>query len=267
MVLTHLKPESYATWKEYYWSYQNKLAELHYIPLFQKWGISMAGKKVLDVGCGDGGFTAGIAEAGAICTGVEIRDFGWERTHPNLRFVQQDIFADNAQLVLGDDYDIIILRDVIEHISLENKSQFMAALRKFTSNKGIILMTFPPFYSPFGLHQQTFLKSILKKVPYLGWIPGSILDMLLSMLGESDKARADVKEIRECRMTLRRFKKMVGQLDYNIDEEKYYLVRPSHELRYGWKLRESRLGGIPLIREVFILGSVFKLSIAQDGPV
>ena len=72
MAITHLKPESYPTWKEYYWTYQNKLAELHYLPLFEAWGVPMTGKKVLDVGCGDGGFTAALAEAGAISTGVEM---------------------------------------------------------------------------------------------------------------------------------------------------------------------------------------------------
>lgn len=264
MAMIHLKPESYPTWKEYYWTYQNKLAELYYIPLFAEWGISLEGKKVLDVGCGDGGFTAAFADAGAICTGVEVRDFGWEHTHANLRFIQQDILSDEAQSVLGHDYDIIILRDVIEHISLTSKHQFMATLKQFTSSDGIILITFPPFYSPFGLHQQTFLKSFLKKLPYLGWIPGLILDALLKIVGESDKARADVKEIRECRMTLRGFKRMVKKLNYPIENEKYYLIRPSHELRYGWKLRESRLARIPLLREMFILGSVFKLSMPQD---
>ena len=264
MAFTHLKPESYPTWKKYYWTYQNKLAELHYIPLFAQWGVPMMGKKVLDVGCGDGGFTAAMAEAGATCTGVEVRDFGWENTDTNLRFIQQDILADDALSVLGDNYDIIILRDVIEHIPLESKHQFMAVLRKFISGEGIILMTFPPFYSPFGLHQQTFLKSILKKLPYLGWIPASILDILLKMLGESDQARANVKEIRGCRMTLRNYKKMVRQLNYSIDNEKYYLIRPSHELRYGWKLRESWFARIPILREIFILGSVFQLSVSQD---
>ncbi len=262
--MTHLKPESYPDWKAYYWDYQYKLAELHYIPLFAQWGVSLKGKKVLDVGCGDGGFTAALAKAGADCTGVEVRDFGWDNSLDNLRFIQQDILAENALSVLGDDYDVILLRDVIEHIPLKIKYDFMTALQKFASSEGIILMTFPPFYSPFGLHQQTFLKSFLKKLPYLSWIPGSILDFLLKLVGESDKARADVQEIRACRMTLRSFKKMTKHLGYPIENEKYYLIRPSHELRYGWKLRESRLANIPVLREIFILGSAFKLSVSQD---
>ncbi len=264
MATMHLKPESFPSWQAYYWNYQNKLAELYYIPLFAEWGVPINGKKVLDVGCGDGGFTAALAEAGADCTGVEVRDFGWKSTSHNLRFIQQDILADDAASKLGDDYDIIILRDVIEHIPLTIKYEFMEVLKKFTSSQSVILMTFPPFYSPFGLHQQTFLSSFLKKVPYLGWVPGSLLDGLLKIMGESDKALADVKEIRECRMTIRHYRGMIAKLQYIVDREKHYLIRPSHELRYGWKLRESRLTRVPILREIFILGSVFKLTLPQD---
>ena len=261
MSTTHLKPEDFASWQEYYTTYQYKLAELHYIPLFKDWGVNVKGKKVLDVGCGDGGFTTAIADAGAKCTGVEVRDFGWNSENPNLRFIQQDILAEEAAEKIGNDYDIIILRDVIEHIDLKVKHEFMLALQKFTTSSGILLMTFPPFYSPFGLHQQTFLSSFLRKVPYLGWIPGPILHLLISLLGESEKARADVREIRDCRMTIGRFKRMLKRLEYSIDKEKYFLIRPSHELRYGWPLRESRLSRFPILREIFILGTVFKLSL------
>lgn len=260
MSTTHLKPEDFASWQEYYSTYQYKLAELHYIPLFREWGVEVAGKKVLDVGCGDGGFTTAIADAGADCTGVEVRDFGWKTDRPDLRFIQQDILAADAGEKVGNDYDIIILRDVIEHIDLKVKHDFMLALKKFTSSSGIIFMTFPPFYSPFGLHQQTFLRSFLKKMPYLGWIPGPILNLSLKALGESEKARADVKEIRECRMTIGRFKRMVRRLQFSIQNEKYFFIRPSHELRYGWPLKESNLSRVPILKEILILGTVFKLS-------
>lgn len=263
MTPTHLKPESFASWQEYYWTYQNLLAERYYIPLFESWGVTMKNKKILDVGCGDGGFTAGLAQSGAQCTGVEVRDFGWPASQPNLRFLQQDILAADAHEVIGSDYDIIVLRDVIEHIPRQMKYAFMEALQKFMRPNGIILMTFPPFYSPFGLHQQTLLKSFLKKIPFLSWIPGVLLENLLSLTGESSQAKADVIDIRDCQMTLGQFQKMVDTLSYTIEHEKYYLIRPSHELRYGWKLRESRLAQLPLIREIFVLGTVFQLSIPQ----
>lgn len=263
MSVTHLHPEDFTSWQDYYATYQYKLAELHYIPLFKEWGVDVVGKKVLDVGCGDGGFTTAIAAAGAQCTGVEVRDFGWQSDNPDLHFIQQDILAEDAQANLGNDYDIIILRDVIEHIDLKKKQEFMAALQKFTSSEGVILMTFPPFYSPFGLHQQTFLASFMKKIPFLSWVPGPLLGTALKRLGESEKALSDVREIRECRMTISRFKRMVKKLNYFIENEKYFLIRPSHELRYGWKLRESHLSGIPVLREIFILGTVYKLSLPK----
>jgi len=264
MAATHLKPDSFATWQEYYWTYQNLLAEKYYIPLFESWGVTMQHKKILDVGCGDGGFTAGLAQSGAQCTGVEVRDFGWSSKHPNLRFIEQDILADDAQQMIGSDYDIIVLRDVIEHIPRQTKYAFMKALQKFTGPHGIILLTFPPFFSPFGLHQQTFLKSFLRQVPYLGWIPGVLLDGILKLTGESSKARADVADIRDCQMSLGQFQKMVDRLSYNIEQEKYYTIRPSHELRYGWKMRESRVAKLPLLREILVLGCVFQLSLPQE---
>ena len=44
-----------------------------------------------------------------------------------------------------------------------------------------------------------------------------------------------------------------------IDKEKYFQVRPSHEIRYGWQMRETQMNSIPLLREVLILGTVYLL--------
>ncbi len=261
MQTTHLRPEMYPNWQEYYWTYQYKLAEIYYIPLFENWGVPLQGMKILDVGCGDGGFTAAMAAAGADCTGVEVRDFGWDNAHDTLRFIQQDILADNAVSRLGNDYDIIVLRDVIEHIPGHDKNNFMDVLRKFLKPNGIILLTFPPFYSPFGLHQQAFLKTFFRKLPFLSWIPAGVLNMILKAAGESEPALANVRDIRDCQMTIRQFKSLVGKLNYSIENEKYYQIRPSHELRYGWKTRESKLASVPILREWLVLGSVFKLSL------
>jgi len=263
MDLTRIRPEDFPSWQEYYQTYQYRLAEQYYIPLMQMWAVELRGRKVLDIGCGDGGFTRAIADAGAECTGVEVRDFGWQIDRPNLRFIQQDILADDAVDNLGGENDIIILRDVIEHIDLRQKKAFLAAVKKFMRPDAVILMTFPPFYSPFGLHQQTFLRGPLKKVPFLSWLPGPLLHAKLKLVGESEKALADVQEIRECRMTIRRFKQLVGELGFQIEEEKYFLVRPSHELRYGWKHRETRLHKFPLLNEILISGTVYKLSLTQ----
>lgn len=258
--MTQLQREKFASWQEYYWTYQYKLAEQYYIPLFDSWSIRLEGKTVLDIGCGDGGFTTALADAGANCSGVEVRDFGWSNSRSDLRFFIQDILAPDAAQVLGKDYDIILLRDVIEHIPLEKKAAFLTALRGFSKAQSKILITFPPFYSPFGLHQQTLLKSFFKKVPFLSLVPEFILLPLLKMLGESESGIENIREIRECRMTLSHFNTLVDQLKFRVDNEKHFHVRPSHKLRYGWEIRESHISELPLVREMLTLGSVFNMS-------
>ena len=77
----------------------------------------------MDIGCRNGGFTAGLADEGAICTGIEINKFDWNIHNSNLRYIIQDITERDAVEKIGRDYDLIILRDVIEHIPLDQKQK------------------------------------------------------------------------------------------------------------------------------------------------
>ena len=222
--------------------------------------MNINGLKVLDVGCGDGGFVSVFGEAGAIAAGVEVKDFGWPKTDKVSYFVQ-DVTAPDATAKLGTNYDLIILRDVIEHIPLHKKKYFLKSLQNFAHSRTRLMVTFPPFYSPFGLHQQVFCTSILRKVPFLSCLPKPLLRIVLTSFRESAETREKLIEIQDCRMTIGKFMKLVHQLRFSIDKEKYFQVRPSHEIRYGWQMRETRMNNIPLLREVLILGTVYLLDV------
>jgi len=258
MSLTHIKLEDFSNWREYYWAYQNTLAKEYYIPLLGEWDFQINGIKVLDIGCGNGGFTEAFGEAGASITGVEIKSFNW-KGHPNVQYLVQDITADNAVEKLGVDFELIILRDVIEHIPLNEKLNFFKSALKFGSPDAKFLVTFPPFYSPFGIHQQTFLKTFLRKIPYLSWKPLWALKPLLKIIGENEEAISNIQEIHKCRMTLRRFELLVNKLNLGVVQEKSFLIRPSHEIRYGWKTREFKGQLFTGFRELVTLGVVYLL--------
>ena len=262
MSLTHIYVKDFPTWQEYYWKYQFLLAQEYYIPLLKNWNVQVKGKKVLDIGCGNGGFTAAFGDSGADCVGVEIRDFNWKESN-NVTYKVQDILSENAVNNLGSDYDIIILRDVIEHILLDHKFDFLSSLKSFANPDTVFLITFPLFYSPFGLHQQTFLKSFLKKLPFLGMIPNIFLLPILHLLHESEEALNNIIEIKKCKMTNMNFIKLMKSLSFKINQKKFFTFRPSHEIRLGWRTRISPIGNIPLLNEIFVLGTVYLASL-QD---
>ena len=251
-----LNPRDFSSWHEYYWTYQYQLATKCHIPLMESWGVRFENAKVLDVGCGAGGFTAAVSDRGAECVGVEIREFTRKPiNNPRLQYVVQDVTAPEAPDKLGVDYDLVVLRDVIEHIPLDRKERFLISLRRFLRRSGKIFFAFPPFYSPYGLHQQTLLKSKLRLMPYLHYAPRFLLRRMISWTGEPATTLAAIEDIARCKMTMRHFEKLMRQTGMEILHEKHYFIRPSHELRYGWKTRSAWFGRIPLVREVLVSGA------------
>ena len=121
-----------------------------------------------------------------------------------------------------------------------------------------LLITFPQFYSPFGLHQQAILKSILRFIPFLGWLPKTIIKFLLSITNQLDKW-VDIEEIKDCRMTIQNFRKLVAICGLEICYHERYFFRPSHEIRYDVKMRKLNWLNIPVLEEIFVSGCTFIL--------
>ena len=79
---------------------------------------------------------------------------------------------------LNSKFDLIILRDVIEHLNNSNMYLLFDRIDKLSNNNTVVLITFPPFYSPFGLHQQVLMKNFLKYIPYLSLLPKGLIKYL-----------------------------------------------------------------------------------------
>lgn len=256
-----LKRSDFDSQEEYYWTYQYKLAKCYYIPLLKEFHIRIKSKKVLDIGCGVGGFTAAFADEGAShCVGIEINTQARRPNvdcRSNLNYMVKDITTPGSVETVGTDYDLILIHDVIEHIPLNKKDSFLCALKKFCAKNTLILVAFPPLYSPFGLHQQAILKSMLRIIPFLSWLPVGFLKPILNIMGEEASAPLRLKEIKDSRMTIRDFKQRLNRLRFSIEFEQYYLVRPTHEIRYGWRTRISKIRKVPIANEIFNSGALY----------
>lgn len=97
--------------------------------------------KLLEIGCGNGGFIKTIAEDKNIeVTGSEIYVKGLsyaKKSLPDVNFIQFDV----SQGILGESYDMILAFDVLEHI--ENDIDAMSNIKNMLSAGGKLIVSVP----------------------------------------------------------------------------------------------------------------------------
>jgi len=89
-------------------------------------GVELAGKRVLDVGCGTGFFTRFYLEHGAQVTGIDIAPTSIQRLseqYPGARFILSDV----SEVQLAERYDVVNAFDVLYHIT--DDARWETALR------------------------------------------------------------------------------------------------------------------------------------------
>ena len=97
--------------------------------------------KFLEIGCGTGGFIQQIVENENLeITGSEIYLKGLlyaKRNLPNVNFIQFDVTHGGV----GEEFDLIVAFDVIEHI--ENDVAAISNINKMLNKGGVLIMTVP----------------------------------------------------------------------------------------------------------------------------
>lgn len=98
-------------------------SELHFLPYIHRFTSVTPQSRILEIGCGEGGNLVPFARIGCRVTGIDLsenrirqaRQFFQEERLP-ATFIASDIF----QIIqLEEAFDIILIHDVIEHISVD----------------------------------------------------------------------------------------------------------------------------------------------------
>ncbi|MDR1793660.1 MAG: class I SAM-dependent methyltransferase [Bacteroidales bacterium] len=197
---------------------------------------------VMEVGCGEGGNLLPFCELGCQCTGIDIDtpkiEVGRQRlSQYNVQFFCQDIYtlqpADNLQ------FDIIFLKDVIEHI--HNQDKFIGFIRQFLKPDGIIFFAFPPFRMPFGGHQQILENKFLSKLPYFHLLPKSLYAAVLKASKLIPAGVEHMLDIKKTGISIHRFQKIAKKNHFFIKKDTHWFINPNYETKFSLKPRQLPL--------------------------
>ena len=143
-------------------------------------------KRMLEVGPAEAGLLHYFQSLGAECTGIELSPLRFSHSQlldkdSNIKLEKGDICDPSSyRNIISDHFDVIIIRDVIEHI--DNKLMALNNMYQLLSPKGRLFISFPPRYCPFAGHQQT-VNNGLCKIPYLHLLPNPIYKSYLRLFG------------------------------------------------------------------------------------
>jgi 2-polyprenyl-3-methyl-5-hydroxy-6-metoxy-1,4-benzoquinol methylase len=231
---------------------QKQFTKEYLIPFFMKYVPDFHSKKILEVGCAEGGLIESMQEIGIYAVGIELspeRAAIAKEKNPKLNVFVGDITDPDLPNHLKDKFDLIIMREVIEHVPDKNAA-FDNLVRLATAD-GFIFISFPPKYSPFAGHQQIG-KTFLKAIPYLHLLPGRFLKMVAKSLGEDDSYINEIKHHFQTGCSIKEFEKQCSEHNLNTVKKEFFFFRPIYALRFG--IRTIRLPNIPLLRENISFG-------------
>lgn len=100
------------------------------------------GLRVLDLGCGDGRFTADLAAAGAHVTGADVAQAAIERARRRVvdaEFTRVEI--DGALPFDDGAFELVWGSEVIEHVS--DTARWLSEVRRVLVPRGVLLLTTP----------------------------------------------------------------------------------------------------------------------------
>lgn len=243
-----------------YFNHQYQNAKAYVIPFIQHKIKDFNGKKVLEIGCAEGGVLKAFVDAGAIGTGVELvkerhelaSAFLKEYIQQNrIQLIQKNIYDTDFINAYKNYFDIIILKDVIEHIFDQKK--LLLEMQQYLKTDGLIYFGFPPWQMPFGGHQQICHSKLLSLMPYFHLLPSVLYKFILQIFGENKAVIQELLEIKQTGISIERFEKIIKETNYQICKKDWFLINPIYEYKFNLKprLQFNLIRKIPIIRNFF----------------
>jgi 2-polyprenyl-3-methyl-5-hydroxy-6-metoxy-1,4-benzoquinol methylase len=227
--------------KDLYFQMQHENAASYVIPFIEEKFPLHAEMRVLEIGCAEGGVLLAFLDRGLSGVGVELSESRAALAKGYLaapieagqaEIISRNIYDPVFQAQFKGQFDLIVLKDVIEHIP--DQAKIMAYMKEFLRPNGQIYFGFPPWMMPYGGHQQV-CRTKVGKLPWLHLLPQSLYRWILVKIGEQPATVTDLMEVYDTRLTLERFERFAHASGFEIAHKRLYLVNPIY--RYKFKLK------------------------------
>lgn len=255
--------------KDRYFNMQYQTSKEYILPFVKDFLPKRKPLRILEIGCAEAGVLKAFTELGHHCVGIELsphrvklaREFlSEEFERGQIRFIAEDIFNIEPDKEFEELFDLVILKDVIEHI--HGHQRFIIELKKFIKPDGHVFFAFPPWYMPFGGHQQLADNKFLNKLPYYHILPNSLYRLILKAGGEKDEKVEGLLDIKSTHLTIEGFHKIVRTNGWKINRKKYWLFNPIYQWKFGLQPKGliTPFQHIPFLRNFWTTAAYFLIS-------
>jgi len=221
------------------WSVDNALHIL--AGAFPDFPRLIAGKKILDFGCGWGYQAVALIKQGArqvvgLDTYLKSLEKARHLAQAHGLTEKQVQFTDKLEQSDRGAFDIVISQNSMEHFVEAVK--IVQEMKLALHPAGRLLITFgPPWYAPYGSHMQYFTK-----LPWVNLLfdEATVMNVRANFRKDGAKKYEEV-EAGLAKMSVGRFERLVSQCGMKVQYKKYECVK-------GFDF----LGRLPVLRELFI---------------
>jgi SAM-dependent methyltransferase len=248
-------------------------AAQHVIPFIER-EAPVEGARVLEIGCGEGGVLEAFLSRGCRVVGMDLSESKIAHAQAAVpeavaegraAFIAGDIYDQAVRERLGPPFDIVLMKDTIEHIP--DQGRLLAHTRELMAERGVLFIGFPPWRMPYGGHQQ-ILDSRLGKLPYYHLLPRPLYRSALRLFGESERKIEEQMEIVDTRISIGRLERLLRETGWATLQRELFLVNPIYAYKFGLRPRRQLPGlrTLPWVRDFVTTAAYYLVRPVPNAP-
>ncbi|MBU3678757.1 MAG: class I SAM-dependent methyltransferase [Candidatus Kapabacteria bacterium] len=236
---------------------QYRLAQHTLIPWMESLAVLPPNAAVCEIGCAEGGVLAAFVDRGATkALGTDIQEPllriisqpVWTGLGYDITFTQHDVIYDEIPDEWKSRFDVVLLRDVIEH--LDDAGVALKNIARLLKPGGVVVVTFPPYTSPFGGHQQ-LLSTKLGSLPFVHLLPWPLFRGIIR--GGDPDNQEELERLHRIRCSASKVSSAAQRAGLDIISQRYFALRPVFRWKYQRAIPSfevTSLRWLPLVKDL-----------------